>query len=165
MQKTWLVWLGVLVVVVIIVVVVASRGGKAEPEGGTQTQTRTGQQVSPRGMFQTDYATIVRRLSEAKDEAGKQATVGQLGRFRAVGLGWVSEVEELPEGGVVVHVDVDAPGTKADGAEVMVAIATASAEEMPTAGTKVNYNGRIANIVPDAHVIVELTEGRVTPAK
>jgi hypothetical protein len=160
MRKTWLIWLGVLVVVAIIVVVLASRGKSKQAATGNQTG-KTG--VIP--AFHTTYETIAAGLAAAADdEVAKGRMISRVRRYTATGTGWVTSAEKLEDGSVLVQIDVDAPGTKADGPDVMLTVPAANLQgPPPAAGAKVDYSGSIQVITPDEHLVIELAKGRLMP--
>lgn len=160
MRKTWLIWLGVLVVVAIIVIVLASRGKSKQAAAANQTGKMG---VVP--PFHTTYEAVAGQLAATTDnEVAQTRLISQVRRYTAKGTGWVSSTEQLEDGSVLVQIDVDAPGTKADGPDIMLTVPAANLQgPPPAAGAKVDYSGSIQEITPGEHVVMELGKGRLMP--
>jgi len=158
MRKTWLIWLGVLVVVAIIVIVLASRGKSKQAAAANQTG-KTGTVPA----FRTTYEAIAAQLA-VSDEVAQARIISRVYRYTAKGTGWVTSTEQLEDGSVLVQIDVDAPGTKADGPDIMLTVPAANLQgPPPAAGAKVDYSGSIQEITPGEHVVMELGKGRLMP--
>ena len=164
MRKSWLVWLALLAVVVVIVVVLKAGGVEEPADDGAVTGKRTPSSV---GFGRTTYENIAGRVATQTDAQSVDRVLGRLIRYTMSGEGWVSSVADGEEGGLIVKIDVDAPGGVSNGPEVDVYVPPDKVAGQALAdGQKVGFRGSVEDIdYQDERLLVWLDKATVTPIK
>jgi hypothetical protein len=152
-----LVWLAVAVVVIVVVILLAtsSKGrGRGADEG---VQLDLGQT--------TNLEDIARNARLATDDASLAGIKAELMRLPMVDQGKVVSVEDSPDGGLVVKVDVSLnPVRPVPDVTLEISRAKMPAER-PTVGQMISFTGRITDIQTEPTIKVTVQNPTVGPAK
>lgn len=153
-----LIWIAVPVVVILVVILFATGSFKGSGRGADEgVQLDFGQT--------TNLEDISRNALMASDDASLTSIKAQLMRLPMVDQGKVVSVEDSPDGGLVVKVDIDPnPGRLVPDVTLEIAGAKMPTER-PTVGQIISFTARITDIQTEPRIVVTVENPTVGPAK